>query len=290
MKKIIVAIFLNLSSFVYANVHTVVSILPQKTFVKAIGGDKIDVALMVKPGSSPHSYEPKPSQMRDIAKADIYFSIGVEFENIWLKKFAYQNEKMKIVNIAKNIKKMNISAHHHNKEHKDEHHEDKNNKHKRKDPHVWTSPANVKIIVQDIYTQLVKIDKENKLYYKNNFDKFISYIDKVDNHIKNILVNIPKNSKFMVFHPAWGYFAYQYNLEQLPIEIEGKSPKPKALTYIIKEAKKQNVKAIFTQPEFSNKVAKTIAEELNIKVIKTSPLSPQWGKNLIKLANAIANK
>jgi zinc transport system substrate-binding protein len=94
----------------------------------------------------------------------------------------------------------------------------------------------------------------------------------------------------MVFHPSWGYFAHAYNLEQIPIEIEGKTPKPKELIHIIKEAREEKVKAIFTQPEFSDSMAKVIAKELGIKVVKVSPLNPQWSENLINIAHAIADK
>jgi zinc transport system substrate-binding protein len=93
----------------------------------------------------------------------------------------------------------------------------------------------------------------------------------------------------MVFHPSWGYFDKEYNLTQLAIEVEGKEPKPKVLQKIIDEAKEQNVKAIFTQTEFSDKSAKAIANELKIKVLKETPLAKDWSENLIKMANAIAN-
>ena len=94
----------------------------------------------------------------------------------------------------------------------------------------------------------------------------------------------------MVFHPAWGYFASAYGLEQLPVEVEGKEPKPKELMHLLEEAKENKVKAIFTQPEFSDTTAKLISEELGIKVIKASPLVSDWSQNLINLANAIAGK
>ncbi len=93
MKKIFITFILGFTTLTYANVNAIVSILPQQTFVKAIGGEKVNISLMVKPGNSPHTYEPKPSQMRDISKADIYFSIGVEFEKAWLPKFMNQNKK-----------------------------------------------------------------------------------------------------------------------------------------------------------------------------------------------------
>jgi len=93
-----------------------------------------------------------------------------------------------------------------------------------------------------------------------------------------------------VFHPSWGHFASNYNLVQLAIEIDGKSPKPKEMIKLIKIAKKEQIKAIFTSPEFSTKIASQMAKELNIKVIKVSPLAINWKNNLKMIAKSIANK
>jgi len=273
MKKILIFILI-INSFLYANINAIVSILPQQTFLQAIGGDKVNITLMVKPGNSPHTYEPKPSQMKAISNADIYFSIGVEFENAWLKRFQNQNASMSIVDITKNIKKMYIK-------------ENTHDKHETKDPHVWTSPRNVKVIAKNIYDELIKIDIKNKKYYKANLDKFLIQIDKTDKTIKKIFKQ--EKRKFMVFHPSWGYFAKEYNLTQIPIEIAGKSPKPKELKHLIEKAKKEKVSVIFTSPEFSDAIAKQIANELKIPVIKVSPLNLNWSQNLIDFAKDIAN-
>lgn len=261
MKRLTI-IILFFTSAIYANVNAIVSILPQETFLRAIGGDKVNISLMVQMGSSPHTYEPKPSQMVDINKADIYFSIGVEFEKVWLPKFSNQNKDMIIADISQNINKT-------------------------ENPHIWLSPSNVKQIARNIYNQLVSIDKKNINYYKNNLDKYLQEITTLDLKIKDILKDTPKNSHFMVFHPAWGYFAKEYNLTQLAIEIDGKQPKPKDIIKIIKQARENSVKAIFTAPEFSPKVALQIAKEIDIKVIQISPLNPNWSDNLLKLAKGI---
>lgn len=276
----VLILFLGLN-IIYAKVNSVVSILPQKRFVEAIGGDRVKVSVMVKPGNSPHSYEPKPSQMKDIAKADVYFSIGVEFEEAWLPKFANQNSKMRIVDTAENIKKIPIEAENHNKE---------GHKYESLDPHIWTSPANVKVIAKNIYNALVAIDKNSSDYYRANYKAFITKIDTTDKEIRKILANAPKGAKFMVFHPSWGYFAKEYGLKQIAIEAGGKNPKPKQVMHLIQEAKKEQVKAVFTAPEFSDKIAKQIAKELGVPVIKVSPLNPNWSQNLIELAKAIANR
>jgi zinc transport system substrate-binding protein len=320
MKKILVALAL-LSSALYAKLDVTVSILPVQTFVKKIGGDKVNVALMVEPGNSPHTYEPKPSQMKQIAKSKLYFAIGVEFENVWLKKFQDLNSKMEIVHADEGIQKLPMKKHSHGDEeygHKDEHkghghheehhghkghddhghdnhghHDDhaKHDNHSKKglDPHVWTSPKNVKVIAKNIYHALVHEDIDNAKYYKTNYEKFLKEIHEIEHHIEHILED-SHNAKFMVFHPAWGYYAKQFHLKQVGIEAGGKNPKPKQLMHLIKEAKEEKISAIFTAPEFSEASAKQIAREVGVPVIKVSPLNPKWGKNLIKLAKAIANK
>ncbi|MEA3289285.1 MAG: zinc ABC transporter substrate-binding protein [Campylobacterota bacterium] len=295
MKRILLASLVMIATFAQADLNTVVSILPQKTFVEAIGGDKVNVTLMVKPGNSPHSYEPKPSQMRDIAKADIYFALDVEFEHTWLPKFKSQNNSMKIVDLDHGIQKSRLEKHsHHEKEHghddHEEHHDEHDDHEEGLDPHIWTSPSNVKIIATNIYNTLCSEDSANKDYYKSNYEKFLKHIKTTDQKIKTILKDVPKHSKFMVFHPAWGYFAAQYNLTQIAIEAGGKNPKPKHIAYLIEEAKEENIKAVFTAPEFSDTAARQIAKELGVPVIKVSPLNPKWSKNLQRLAKAIANK
>lgn len=284
MKKNILLCLLFITTGVFAQVNTVVSIVPQKAFLEAIGGEHVRVELMVLPGSSPHSYEPKPSQMKAIDAAELYFTIGVEFEGAWMKKFANQNKKMKIIDSTVGITKIEMKEH--------DHHEKKAHDHEHVglDPHVWTSPANIKIIVKNILDTLIAQDAAHKEYYTSNYAIFVAKVDAADVTIKEVLKNVQKGSKFMVFHPSWGYFAHQYGLEQVAIEVEGKEPKPKELAHIMEEAKEEGVKAIFTQPEFSDKSARLIADALKIKVIKASPLNPKWDEGIIALATAIANK
>jgi len=284
MKKITL-ISLLLTTYIFSNINAIVSILPEQTFVKVIGGDKVNVSLMVQPGNSPHTYEPKPSQMIDITKAHLYFAIDVEFEHIWLPKFQNLNPKMQVIDLADNITKMQMQENH-EEEGEEAHHSE--HEHEGEDPHIWTAPANVKIIAHNIYNALKKIDPVNTDYYKRNLDIFLASIDETDRQITQILSPLEDGRRFMVFHPSWGYFAKAYNLEQIAVEVEGKEPKPKELIHLLQEAKEEKVKAIFTQPEFSDTVAKIIAKELQIPVVKVSPLAPNWSENLINIAKAIA--
>jgi zinc transport system substrate-binding protein len=289
MKKITL-IFLLLTTYIFSNINAVVSILPEQTFVKAIGGNKVNVSLMVQPGNSPHTYEPKPSQMIEIAKADLYFAIDVEFEDVWLPKFQSLNPKMRVIDLADNVTKIQMQNKHECATDDEHHSEHEEHKHEGEDPHIWTAPSNVKIIAENIYNALKKIDPVNANYYKKNLDIFLASIDETDRQIIDILSSLEDGERFMVFHPSWGYFAKAYNLEQIAVEVEGKEPKPKELIHLLTEAKEEKVKAIFTQPEFSDTVAKIIAKELHIPVVKVSPLAANWSENLINIAKAIAGK
>jgi len=273
MKKLLFLILFTI--FGFAKMPVVVSVVPEKIFVEKIGGDYVEVSVMIPVGSSPHTYEPKTSQMIKVSKAQLYFSIGLEFEEVWLDKFANQNKTLKIIDISNDINK-SISVEHHGE--------------KELDPHIWVDPINVKQIAVNITKALSLEDKSHTAYYEKNLKIFLKELDALDAKIQSILKKTAKETNFMVFHPAWGYFAKRYKLKQLAVEIEGKEPKMRALIQLIKKAKKEKVQAIFTQPEFSDKSAKIIAKDLNIAVIKASPLSQNWSETLIELAKAIAHK
>lgn len=293
-KTLLSLLFLTLS-FVYAKPSVVVSILPQQTFVQKIAQDKVTIHLMVTPGSSPHSYEPKPSQMVAISQADLYFSTGVEFEKVWIERFRSQNEALPFIDISAGIQRIAMQNRHTHEEETHEHHADAHHHdhhdHAGLDPHTWTSPANVKIMAHNIYESLVDLDAKNEAFYKKNLETFLAEIENTDQQIRDLLKPLSKEQRlFLVFHPSWGYFAKEYDLTQVAVEVDGKAPKPKDIMHVVHVAKEKNVQVILAQPEFSDKSAKIIAKESNIKVEKISPLHPEWSTNLIKMAKAIARQ
>jgi len=285
-------IFILSGTYIFANINVIVSILPQQTFLKAIGGDKVHITLMVQPGNSPHTYEPKPSQMKSVSNADLYLAIDVEFEDVWLPKFQNLNTKMQVIDIAEGVPKisMHTSCTHGVNSHEKKLHDTHAHQHEGNDPHIWTAPHNVKIIAQNIYEALIKVDAKNKAYYLDNLKIFLQDIERTHIEIEKILFSLKGSRTFMVFHPSWGYFAKAYDLKQVAVEVEGKSPTPKVLIRIMKEAREEKIHAIFTQPEFSDASAKIIAKELHIPVLKVSPLAPNWSENLLNIAKAIAGQ
>jgi zinc transport system substrate-binding protein len=274
-----------------------VSINPQKYFVQRIGKDLVDIQVMVQPGASPASYEPKPRQMAAIAKTLIYFSIGVPFENVWLNKIASSNPNMMVVQTDHGIQKIPMADYHHHRgaaDHRktDRHAENKHGQAENQrdpgilDPHIWLSPPLVMIQARTILVALQKVDPVHRSDYEANFKAFISEITKLDAELKNIFSS-RQGLQFMVFHPAWGYFADTYGLKQIPVEIEGKNPKPAQLKELIKYANQNEINVIFVQPQFSAKSAEVIARGIGGQVVFADPLAEEWSVNLRKVAREI---
>ncbi len=262
-----------------------VSIPPQKYFVEKIGGNLVNVSVMVQPGANPHVYEPRPNQMAALSKTRIYFAIGVTFETVWLPKFAKLNPQMQIIQTDKGISKIGMTPHHHEEKTK---HSNREETPGALDPHVWVSPPEVKIIARNILEALLEIDPASRLTYKANYDAFIIEIEEIDKDLKKIFSD-KKGLKFMVYHPSWGYFARAYGLEQVPVEVQGKEPKPEQLKALIGKARKDGIKVIFVQPQFSTKSAEVIAKAIGGQVLFSDNLNQNWERNLREQAEQFKN-
>lgn len=268
-----------------------VSIVPQKYFVQQISKDLIDVEVMVQPGASPATYEPKPSQMADLSSCAAYFAIGVPFESTWLGKISAVNSSMNVVHTDKDIEKIAMARHHHeeeaNGEHHDEgHHENEPSGHDTNpddhvilDPHIWLSPTLVKKQAGILLETLTAILPQHADFFAANYREFMEEIDTLDGILKANFQGM-EGKRFMVFHPSWGYFAKEYGLEQIPIEIEGKTPKPAQLGKLIQHARESDIQVIFVQPQFSKKSAEVVAREIRGEVLFADPLAEDWLNNL----------
>ena len=262
-----------------------VSILPQKYFVERIGGDRVDVSVMVLPGASPATYEPKPRQMVNLAKSKIYFAIGVPFETHWLRKFRDFSPQMTIVATQSGIQKIPMKAHLHEKDEKEK--DGKTAVHTEiKDPHIWLAPPLVMLQARNILAGLLKADPEHGKLYQANYKKFVRELVDLDLKLMGRFEGVVQGARFMVYHPAWGYFARAYGLEQIPIEMEGKNPTPRELQELIAMARKDGIKVIFVQPQFSVKSADTIAKAIGGRVMFADSLALDWAGNLVNVAKA----
>ena len=252
-----------------------VSIVPQRYFVRQIGKELVDVHAMVPPGADPHTYEPKPRQMVSLATAKLYFAIGIEFETARLKKILSTNPQIKVVHTDEGIQKISMTE--------DTHHSGDQHDRSGLDPHIWLSPPLVMMQARTILNALQEVDPANRSKYEANYKAFMAELVDLDADLKKIFAG-RQGLRFMVFHPSWGYFARSYGLVQVPVEIEGKSPKSAQIMELIEHARENNIKIIFVQPQFSSKSAELIAREIGGEVAMVDALAENWSENLREVA------
>ena len=246
-------------------INIVVTIPPQAEFVRAVGGDKVSVSVLVPPGANPHTYEPTPAQLKSISEADIYYIVGsgIEFELTWVKKLKGINHDMVVIDGSEGIELIDG------------------------DPHIWLSPKNAIIMVNNLCEGLIKIDPDNSKYYEANKDRYIVRLRNLDNEIMEKLSGI-NNRRFIVYHPSWAYFCHDYNLTQIPIEQEGKDPTAQTIEEVIKEARSFGIDVVFVSPQHSTRSAEVIADEIGGETVPINPLSENYIENIKNVADKLA--
>ncbi len=218
------------------------------------------------------------------AQSQIYFTVGIPFEEQLTGKLK-SAEGISFVDMSAGIKrrKMSEADEHHHHEGEAGHHHDADG---GLDPHVWLSIPNLKIMAKNTCNAICAADPTSSDYYKDNLAALLSVLDKADARITEILKPY-KGSKFFVYHPAFGYFGDAYGLEQEAVEIDGKSPSPKQLAKLIKEAREDGVKVIFVQPQFDPKSAVTVAEATRAAVIPMDDLAYDVVANMQDMAGRL---
>ncbi|MGR6835235.1 metal ABC transporter solute-binding protein, Zn/Mn family [Syntrophomonas erecta] len=237
-------------------IRVAVSIVPQEYLVNRIGGERVQVQVMIPPGSDPHTFEPNPGQIKKLADTDIYFRVGtLDFEEAWMDRLASANQDMQVVDTSAMIDLVN------------------------NDPHVWLSPRLFKIQAQIIYQALSQLDKPNQAFYQQNLQGLISDLDRLDQEIRADLKDV-KTSCFLVYHPAWSYFAAEYGLEEKAVETEGKEPTAREMADLINWAKEVGIKTVFASPQHSSRSAEALARELGGEVVLLDPLAGDYLQNM----------
>jgi zinc transport system substrate-binding protein len=250
-----------------------VTLVPYADFVRQVGGDKVDVTIMVPSRASPHSYEPTTSQMAALSEAEVYVKVGapIEFELAWMDGLIKQNPDMLVINGSAGIDLITSAD-------PDE---------PGMDPHVWTSPLKVKVIVQNICAGLVAADPDNKDYYENNRDSYLNDLDALDEYINGKFEGYTVRY-FLIYHPSFGYFSEEYDLNQLSIEFEGKEPTPQGLQECIDLSKQYNLDYVFIEPQYPLQYAQTIADATGGQTALANDLPVSYIESMRSLADAIA--
>lgn len=250
-----------------------VSIAPQKWLADSLGKGLVTTHVLVSEGREPHTFEPTPRQMIKLSKATLYFTVDMEFEHQLVDRLKGSLVNLKFVNSARHVKKIPITSADH-----DGHHESLAPS-SGLDPHIWLSPLNLKIMAKEMAEAMIKADSENEAHYRNNLTLLTEKLDTLDERISRQLEPFAGRT-FYVFHPSFGYFAYDYKLHQKAVEVAGKSPSPRQLSQLIAQAKRDNVKIIFVQPQFDTKSGEAIARAIKGEVVPLDPLAEDVAENL----------
>jgi len=253
-----------------------VGIPPLAGFIENIAGDNFDIVVLIPAGNSPANYQPTALEMQKLSVAELYFTLEMPTEaaNILPKAYDF-NKDLKIINLREEVSNvyplLEASGHSHD--------ESDNEEEPSLDPHLWLSPKRSIEMVKIMERELSAVDAENSEIYNANAAEYISRLEELDRNIKEAVQKLD-NKSFMIYHGSYTYFADDYGLEMISLEVAGKKATASEIQEVIEHAKEENIKIVFFQDEFDDNQARTVAAEIGGRVEKASPLSRDYIKAL----------
>ena len=251
----------------------VVTIAPQAAFVKEVAGELVNVVTVLPPGANHETYSPPPQDMEQISNANLYLALGLPPERATiLPKAADMNKNLKIIDVQNEVAKSYVPRYFAPDD---------------QDPHIWLSPKRAIAMIQLTARELSALDTANRATYEANAQRYIERIEASDRELKALFQNMT-NRTFIVYHPAFGYFAEEYNLTMVALEEEGKEADPRRFREVIDMAKDKGIKVIFYQEDIDGRQSRTFAEELGGQAEKVSPMATDYVENLLRMARTFA--
>ncbi len=248
-------------------IPVVATIFPVADLVRNVGGERVSVTILLPPGASPHTFDPKPSQVRDVSEAHVFFQIGAGLEQ-WSERIAFAagNREMEIVSLSDGLELL-CSSGHRQCEH------DPGHVHGGANPHVWLDPLYAVQMVERIAAVLSRVDVAGASVYRKNADAYIRDLQSLDVTIRETVSGFA-GRRYVAFHPAWAYFSKRYGLEAVGIieEAPGKEATPRHLEGIVSAIRSYGIPAVFVEPQLNPKEAEVIAEETGTGVVFLDPL------------------
>lgn len=244
------------------------SFYPLYDFAQKIGGDKVQVCCLIRPGTKAHDWEPSPRDLANLSKADLFLCNGLGMEP-WIKNAvdAMGNVKFQVVETAQGIDPITGGHHHEHGDHH-EHHDD----YSAPDPHVWLSPVNVKIILKNIADAFVKLDSDNAKYYQENLQIWTAKCDELDKQYRETLSDAPQK-EIVVSHQAFGYLCREYGLTQIPIEglTAQSDPGMARMAELVKKIRDDGITTVFVESSQDSRICDALAKETGAKVDVLNP-------------------
>lgn len=244
--------------------------------VRQVGGDVIDLHVILPVNADPHTFEPTPQDLAIIAEADVVFVNGLGLEEFLDRLLRAAEAEGKVVVVSDGIQVRRMDEDHDDTDDhaEDEHIEDEDDRHDHEegDPHVWTDPANVIIWVENIQRAFANLDPANAQVYSANAEETIGQLIDLDDWISSQIVSVPEeNRKLVTDHETFGYFADRYGFEQVGAVIPGFStgvaPSAQELAGLVDRINELGVKAIFVGSTVNPDLARRVAEDAGLKII-----------------------
>ncbi len=262
-----------------------VSIAPQAWLVEQVGGNRVKVVTLVGPSESPHTYQPSDAQITQIMRAKAFFRMGATFEaGRWFRSIE-EGGRVPVFDLREGVDMLAMAEHGH--EAHDHHPVESHDEYEGLDPHIWLSPRRLMVQAETVMMALKNIDPENGRFYIAGLAMARADLRTLDQELSAKLEPY-RGRAFLVFHPAWGYFADDYGLRQIAIEVEGKAPTDRELTALQELAKREGIKVVFVQPQFGGQTAQVIADAIGARIESLDPQAHDLPENLRRAADAIA--
>ena len=253
-----------------------VSIPPMLEIVGRVGGDRVHAQALLAPGASPHTFEPTPRQLAGLWEADLFLGIGVSFETPLLAKIASMRPDLAVADCSREVELAPIDD-----AHLDAHPAE------RFDPHTWLDPVLVKVEAAAVRDELCRLSPADCAALDANLASYLADLEAAHRRIETMLAPY-RGRTLLVFHPAYGYFARRYGLEQVAVEVGGKEPTPRQLGLLVEQAKASGATALFVQPQVRGSAAAAVAEALGCPLVELDPLAADLSANLERMARDIA--
>jgi zinc transport system substrate-binding protein len=271
-----------------AELRVFVTVAPLGWLVQEIGGSRVEVRTLVKPGHDPHGFEPSPAQLGALQHADAYLSLGLPFERAWLPRMAALHPQLRLVNLlgdaTQNAQSPLVSVpprpHQHSADHAHDHGPD------AVDPHIWTDPLRMLAVSQQVSVLLAELLPAAADAFQERQAEVAERLQRLHGDLAATFAAMPRKV-FLVHHPAWGHLAARYGLTQLAIEHDGKEPGPRALAALAAEVQRQRIRTLFVEPQISDHMAHGLADTLGLQIQILDPLAADYEQNLRRVAARI---
>jgi zinc transport system substrate-binding protein len=268
----VLAIAMALSAASAQAVSIVVTVHPLALLLHEIGGEEVDVHVLVPPGASPHSFEPKPSDLVRLARADGFLSIGGGLDD-WAGRLSTTAGRTDNIATLLGLVGKKDDAHHGHGAQSEAHGDDDDDDEHGDDPHIWLDPMLVeREIVPALSGFLARVDPANAALYSARADQFRKRLVKLDKEVEALLASDARH--YVAFHNAWRHFAARYDLHEIAVvqEMAGEEPTPRELGNLVREARRAKLESILIEPQLDPRLAVTISAEFGGTTVLVDPL------------------